>query len=57
LPDDSPLWTLENVIVTPHISGDLKDYPERVTEIFSENLLLWKAGKPLTRVVDLARGY
>jgi phosphoglycerate dehydrogenase-like enzyme len=57
LPEGSPLWTLQNVIITPHIAGDLTDYPERVAEVFSENLLLWKAGKPLTRVVDLARGY
>jgi phosphoglycerate dehydrogenase-like enzyme len=57
LPGESPLWSLENVMITPHISGDLKDYPERVTEIFCENFLWWKAGKPLTRAVDLAKGY
>jgi phosphoglycerate dehydrogenase-like enzyme len=57
LPEESPLWSLENIMITPHISGDLRDYPERVTEIFSENFLLWQDGKPLSRVVDLARGY
>jgi phosphoglycerate dehydrogenase-like enzyme len=57
LPEESPLWSLENIIITPHLSGDLKDYPERVIEIFSKNLLRWQAGKPLNHVVDLARGY
>jgi phosphoglycerate dehydrogenase-like enzyme len=57
LPEESPLWGLENIIITPHISGDLKDYPERVMEIFSDNLLRWRAGEPLTHVVDLTRGY
>ena len=57
LPQESPLWTLENLIITPHTAGNLQDYPEHVMEIFGENYLRWKAGKPLLNVVDLARGY
>jgi phosphoglycerate dehydrogenase-like enzyme len=57
LPETSPLWTLRNVIVTPHISGEIKDYPKRVLEVFSENLLRWKSGKQLINMVDFGRGY
>jgi len=57
LPADHPLWTLDNVIVTPHYSGGRPDYVERVTAIFLENLRRYRAGEPLTNVVDLAAGY
>jgi phosphoglycerate dehydrogenase-like enzyme len=57
LPEDSPLWTLENVIVTPHLSGNLQDYANRVMVIFGENYQRWKAGKQLLNVVDLEKGY
>lgn len=57
LPPESPLWTLKNAILTPHISGNLQNYSERVMEIFSENYLRWKAGRPLLNVVDLEKGY
>jgi phosphoglycerate dehydrogenase-like enzyme len=57
LPDDSPLWTLENVLVTPHLSGNLQDYANRVMAIFTENYQRWKAGKQLLNVVELEKGY
>jgi phosphoglycerate dehydrogenase-like enzyme len=57
LPKASPLWALDNAIVTPHISGNPARYPERVTEIFADNLRRWLAGRPLRNVVDLKRGY
>jgi phosphoglycerate dehydrogenase-like enzyme len=57
LPADSPLWAMENVIVTPHISGEPDEYPRRVMTVFEENLRRWREGRPLTNVVDLDRGY
>ncbi|WP_207717673.1 D-2-hydroxyacid dehydrogenase [Caenimonas soli] len=57
LPPDSPLWTLPNVIVSPHISGYPDDYTAQVFEIFAENLQRFLEEKPLRNVVDLQRGY
>lgn len=57
LPADSPLWTMPNVIVTPHVAGWLSDYNTRVLEIFSDNLQRFLDKKPLRNVVDLRRGY
>ncbi|MET4391522.1 phosphoglycerate dehydrogenase-like enzyme [Bradyrhizobium sp. F1.4.3] len=57
LPADSPLWTMPNVIVTPHVAGWLSDYNTRVLEIFSDNLQRFLDKKPLRNVVDLKRGY
>lgn len=55
LPSDSPLWTMERVIVTPHVSGPL--IPELVVPYFLENLAAYREGRPLARVVDPAQGY
>jgi phosphoglycerate dehydrogenase-like enzyme len=54
---DNPLWTMPNVIMTPHISGMLCTNEERLVGIFAENLRRYRAGEPLRNVVDLARGY
>jgi glyoxylate/hydroxypyruvate reductase len=55
LPADSPLWTLENVVVTPHLSGP-DDVPINAQR-FLENYRRFKAGQPLEGVVDLERDY
>lgn len=57
LPAESPLWGLENVIITPHTSGDTPHYDKRALTIFLENLRRYRAGEPLTHVVDKALGY
>ncbi|QOG21091.1 D-2-hydroxyacid dehydrogenase [Bradyrhizobium sp. SEMIA] len=57
LPIDSPLWTMPNVIVAPHISGYPSDYNTRVFEIFGDNLQRFIEKRPLLNVVDLKRGY
>lgn len=57
LPERSPLWSLENVIITPHTAGDTPHYDERALEIWLENLRRYRAGEPLTHVVDKTLGY
>jgi len=57
LPSDSELWGLDNVLVTPHISGGTPRYMDRAVGLFCNNLRLYLAGEPLRNVVDPARGY
>jgi phosphoglycerate dehydrogenase-like enzyme len=57
LPDNSPLWNMENVILTPHVSGFTPHYDERATDIFAENLRRYLAGEPLLNLVDRQEGY
>lgn len=57
LPYDSPLWTMSNVIATPHIAGAPTNYHERLFEIFAGNVERFLSGQPLNNHVDLARGY
>ncbi len=38
LPTDSPLWALDNVVVTPHSAGNTPRYGERLAAIFDQNL-------------------
>lgn len=57
LPSDSPLWGLENVIITPHVAGMTDKIWERQFDFFSENCRRFRAGKPLLGVVDKQKGY
>jgi phosphoglycerate dehydrogenase-like enzyme len=57
LPESSPLWDLENVILTPHYSGLTPRYQERLWEIFLDNLERYNRGERLRNVVDRSRGY
>ncbi len=57
LADDSPLWSMPQVIATPHVSGLGPRYWERATEVFARNLRAYVAGRPLHNVVDKRAGY
>ncbi|MHA6260297.1 D-2-hydroxyacid dehydrogenase [Sporosarcina sp. CAU 1771] len=58
LSKDSKLWTLENITISPHISGLSGKYVERTLDIFSDNLEIWlKGDKNLVNLVDLDQGY
>jgi phosphoglycerate dehydrogenase-like enzyme len=57
LPEDSPLWGLENVIITAHNSGLTPRYQERALEIFLENLRRYRRGGKLLNVVNKELGY
>ena len=54
---DSELWDLDNVIVTPHISGIGSNYTERALGVLELNLERWLNGERLINVVDRERGY
>ena len=56
LPDDSPLWTMENVIVTPHMAGYTWDYPDELCKVFATNLARYSRSEPLHHVIDLRPG-
>jgi phosphoglycerate dehydrogenase-like enzyme len=57
LPADSPLYALENVILTPHVSGTSPRYLDRAVPLFCENLRRFLTGQPLLNLVDKERGY
>ena len=55
LPPENELWTLENVIITPHVSGI--NMPEEICEGFVANYERWVKGEPLIGLVDREKGY
>jgi phosphoglycerate dehydrogenase-like enzyme len=58
LPEDSPLWDLENVILTPHICGMSPKYMERAVKIIDHNLEVYLHRKgEMINLVDLESGY
>jgi phosphoglycerate dehydrogenase-like enzyme len=57
LPADSPLWTLPNALVTPHVAGLVPDYMERAAGHFEANLRRFVAGEALLDRYDRGRGY
>ena len=52
LPSDHPLWTMENVIITPHVAGNGPYLEARRTELFVENCVRFNEGRELKNVVD-----
>ena len=57
LPEDSRLWDMPNVIVTPHSAGGMPDYRERAFAIFVDNLRRLRDGEKLINEVDKEAGY
>ncbi|WP_418189820.1 D-2-hydroxyacid dehydrogenase [Amycolatopsis orientalis] len=57
LPAESPLWTMENVLISPHMSGDFVGWRNTLVEVFADNFRRWRAGEPLRNVVDKQLGY
>jgi hypothetical protein len=48
---------MRNVIVSPHVSGDVEGWEARVVEVFVDNARRWAAGEPLVNRVDKAAGH
>jgi phosphoglycerate dehydrogenase-like enzyme len=57
LPADSPLWSVENLLITPHTAGLTEKLWHRHYDFFSGNLRRYLAGQPLRFVVDKQKGY
>lgn len=57
LADDSPLWQMPNVVVSPHMSGDVEGWEDEIVRLFAGNLHRWIAGEPLRNVVDKRLGH
>jgi phosphoglycerate dehydrogenase-like enzyme len=52
-----PLYGVDGVIVSPHVSGFLPSYDDKCSVLFAENLRRFLGGEPLLNLVDRARGY
>ena len=59
MPSDCPLWEMENVFITPHISGSDLDpqNTRKIFEIFRRNFIRYVQGQPLQNVVNRTQGY
>jgi phosphoglycerate dehydrogenase-like enzyme len=57
LPGGHPLWSFENVIITPHMSGDTENYLDDLGKLFVENLKRFSLGEPLHNQVDKELGF
>ncbi len=57
LPASSPLWAMDNVIVSPHSASTVAAENELLTDLFIDNLGRWLAGEPLRNVFDSDAGY
>ena len=59
VPQDDPLWSCPNLLMTPHIAGDvtLPHTLDRIVDLFLEDFGSYCAGRPLKRQVALQRGY
>ncbi|MDA2928153.1 D-2-hydroxyacid dehydrogenase [Acidobacteria bacterium AH-259-G07] len=57
LPKGHPLWSLDNVVITPHLAGRSDQVWRRRIELFKENMRRFVEGLPLLHVVDKNKGY
>jgi phosphoglycerate dehydrogenase-like enzyme len=57
LPDDSPLWSVPNVIITPHVGGQRASRIDDMTDLCCENLRRYRAGESLSNLVDKRLGF
>ena len=59
LPNDSRLWKTSNLIITPHVAGNLTlDHTlDRNVEMFCEDLINYADGRPLKNLIDKQKGY
>ncbi len=57
LPPESPLWGLDNLLITPHTAGLTEKLWHRHYELFSDNLRRYLARQPLRFVIDKHKGY
>lgn len=54
---DSPLWNMDNVVITSHIAGKSPHYMKRSIDIFEQSLIYYRQGMPLPNIINLLRKY
>jgi phosphoglycerate dehydrogenase-like enzyme len=57
LSPESPLWSVPQVIVSPHMSGDFYGYENALADCFYKNYLRYRANESLNNIVDKSLGY
>jgi len=57
LPENSPFWSLDNLLITPHTAAVTEKLWERHFQLIAENLRRYLSGRPLLNLVDKKRGY
>jgi phosphoglycerate dehydrogenase-like enzyme len=59
LPPEDRLWGIENILITPHISGyfHLRATHDRIVAVAAENIARYVEGRPLINRIDLETGY
>ncbi|MBQ5832031.1 MAG: D-2-hydroxyacid dehydrogenase, partial [Selenomonadales bacterium] len=57
LSESSPLWKMDNVLITPHCAAVSPLYLDRAMQCFCENLSLYMNNKAMMNVIDKERGY
>jgi phosphoglycerate dehydrogenase-like enzyme len=57
LPESSPFWEMENVLLTPHIAGRSQHYLARTFEIFKKNLSVYPDFARMVNHIEISRGY
>jgi phosphoglycerate dehydrogenase-like enzyme len=57
LPDGHPLFSTKNLIITPHVSGVSTMLWRRIMNLWIENIVRFREGRPMINLVDKHRGY
>ena len=57
LPIESPLWSMDNVIVSPHMSGDFYEHYDVMAAAFLDNLKRYRSGAPMLNIIDKRAGF
>ena len=57
LPENSPLWELDNVIISPHSASTVRTENRDLVELFLDNMSHWRAGEPMRNLYDAKAGY
>jgi D-2-hydroxyacid dehydrogenase (NADP+) len=58
LPEDNPLWQMDNVVITPHMCGESTKYMQKAMTIIEHNLSVYQTGEGIMmNMIDPAKGY
>jgi phosphoglycerate dehydrogenase-like enzyme len=57
LPHDSPFWSMDNVLISPHTADHTQDWLDDAITFFLEQFARWRKGEPLKNIIDKHAGY